>query len=68
MPRASGTSTPPWLAGVRINPMSYAISNVRELMLDGFNWPMLGTTVAVLLAFDAVMLTICLWALRRALN
>ena len=48
--------------------MSYAISNVRELMLDGFNWPMLGTTVAVLLAFDAVMLTICLWALRRALN
>ncbi|MBA2452582.1 MAG: ABC transporter permease [Chloroflexia bacterium] len=60
---------PGWLQTVaRLNPMSYAISNVRELMLEGYNWPVLGTTVAVLLAFDAVMLTICLWTMRRALS
>jgi ABC-2 type transport system permease protein len=55
-----------WLA--QINPMTYAISSVRELLLVGVDWGLIGSMSGVLLAFDAAMVAICLWETSRILD
>jgi ABC-2 type transport system permease protein len=55
-----------WLA--QINPMTYAISSVRELILAGVDWGLIGSMSGVLLAFDTATVAICLWAMRHVLD
>lgn len=55
-----------WLA--RLNPMTYAISAVRELILEGIDWSIVGSMSGVLIAFDVAMVVLCLWVMSRALD
>jgi ABC-2 type transport system permease protein len=55
-----------WLA--RINPMTFAINNVRKLILEGIDWTLISTMSGVLIVFDIAMVLICLWAMRYALD
>ena len=50
-------SLPAWMRAIAlVNPMTYAIDAMRALILTGWNPQTLTTMVAVLVAFDAVML------------
>lgn len=63
------SSMPGWLQVVaRLNPMTYAINNVRELVLIGFNGSLIILTAAFLMVFDVVCLALCLRAMRRAVE
>lgn len=55
-----------WLA--RLNPMTYAIGAVRQLILEGVDWALVGSMSGVLIAFDVVMVGVCLWAMGQALD
>ncbi|HKI59388.1 MAG TPA: ABC transporter permease, partial [Trueperaceae bacterium] len=58
---------PGWLQILaQANPMTYTISASRSLILNGLQPHLLLTTLAVITAFDALAITACLWALRRA--
>ena len=46
--------------------MTYTITAGRSLILNGLQPHLLLTTLAVITAFDALAITVCLWALRRA--
>ncbi len=60
---------PPWLRWLaRLNPMTYAISNVRELILGGIEWTLLGSMGGVLIAFDVAMVGVCLAVMKHALD
>jgi ABC-2 type transport system permease protein len=60
---------PPWLRRLaRINPMTYAISSVRELILKGVDWRLVTSMGGVLIGFDVAMVALCLWATRRMLD
>jgi ABC-2 type transport system permease protein len=55
-----------WLA--RLNPMTYAIGNVRKLILEGIDWPLLASMSGIIILFDIAMVGVCLWAMRRVLD
>ena len=60
---------PPWLQWLsRFNPMTYAISAVRKLILEGIDWPLLASMSGVIIVFNVAMVGTCLWAMRRALD
>jgi ABC-2 type transport system permease protein len=60
---------PPWLQWLsRFNPMTYAISNVRKLVLEGVDWTLIGSMSGVMIGFDVAMVGACLWAIKRALD
>jgi len=60
---------PSWLQWIaQLNPMTYAISSVRALILQGFDWGLLVSMGGIITAFDALMVLISLWAMQRALD
>ncbi len=60
---------PGWLQVLaRLNPMTYAIEAVRQLILGGIDWRVLGSMCAVIAAFDLAMVVLCLGVMRRALD
>lgn len=57
---------PAWLAALAaLNPMTYAIGAVRELVLEGFFWGPTLSSGALLAVFDAAMLVLAVGAMRR---
>lgn len=62
-------SMPVWLQVVaRLNPMTYAINNVRALVLEGFNLPLILMTLGFLIIFDTICIVVCLKAMHRTLQ
>lgn len=62
-------SMPGWLQVIaRVNPMTYTITSVRTLMLDGIYWTEVLSTLAVLVLFAGLMLIVCFWFMQRALR
>jgi ABC-2 type transport system permease protein len=60
---------PPWMRALaQLNPMTYAVDATRSLVIYGWDWALVGTMVAVLLAFDAVSLFLASLVLRRGLS
>jgi ABC-2 type transport system permease protein len=60
---------PSWLQGVaRLNPLTYAIDGVRNLILQGIDWIMLGSVLLVLTLFDVAMFAIANWVFSRAVE
>lgn len=60
---------PSWLQWIaRLNPMTYAISSVRTLILHGFDWGLLVSMGGIITAFDVLMVLVSLWAMKRALD
>ncbi|HEX7002651.1 MAG TPA: ABC transporter permease [Trueperaceae bacterium] len=60
---------PRWLQLLTtFNPMTYAISAARQLILEGFDWWVMTTMASALLSFDIVMILVALAAMRRALD
>jgi ABC-2 type transport system permease protein len=60
---------PGWLQVLtRFNPMTYAISAARQLILEGFDLVVIASMAAALLSFDVVMILLALAAMRRALE
>ena len=63
------SSMPGWLQVVaRLNPMTYAIDNVRALVLSGFDGSLIAATAVFLTVFDIVCLALCLRAMQGALE
>jgi ABC-2 type transport system permease protein len=57
---------PAWLRAVaRLNPMTYAIDELRSLVITGWQLRPLAATAAALLAFDACCFALAALALRR---
>lgn len=62
-------SMPDWLRSVAmLNPLTYAIESVRELIINGYNWQTLIIMSLVLVGFDIAMVILCLWTMNRALD
>lgn len=60
---------PTWLRFVaELNPMTYAISSVRALILTGLAWEVLLPMSGVLILFGLAAIALALAALRRALD
>lgn len=60
---------PAWLRAVaRLNPMTYAIDAVRDLILGGWQLAALGRTIGTLLVFDVCCVALAGVALRRGLR
>jgi len=60
---------PLWLQGLaRLNPMTYAITGTRQLILEGFDGWTLARMTGALVVFAALMIVVCLGAMRRALD
>jgi len=60
---------PPWLRAVAsVNPLTYAINGVRNLILQGFDWVTLGSMLLVLIVFDLSMFAIAIWTMRRSVE
>jgi ABC-2 type transport system permease protein len=60
---------PRWLQTVsRLNPLTYAINTIRDLILNGLDWGLFARMSAVLLAFDVGMILITLWVSRRVIE
>lgn len=60
---------PSWLRAVAgVNPLTYAIDGVRQLILQGFDWVTLGSVFLVLGVFDLVMFSIATWTMRRSVE
>ena len=60
---------PPWMQVLsQINPMTYAIDATRSLVVNGWDWGLVGAMVAVLLVFDFVALLLSTSVLRRELS
>lgn len=60
---------PAWLRAVaRLNPMTYAIDAVRDLILGGWQLAALAGTIGTLLAFDVCCVALAGVALRRGLR
>ncbi len=60
---------PNWLQAVaRLNPLTYAIDGVRNLILQGIDWIMLGSVLLVLILFDLVMFALASWVFGRAVE
>lgn len=57
---------PRWMQIVAVaNPMTYAIDAMRGLVLGGLGWPVVLRSFVALGIFDAVMLVVGTWFLRR---
>jgi ABC-2 type transport system permease protein len=57
---------PGWLRDIaRINPMTHAITAVRDLVLHGFNAASLAGTIGTLIVFDAVLIALAIVIMRR---
>jgi len=60
---------PFWLQVVaRVNPLTFAINGVRQLILQGFDWFTLGSVFLVLSAFDLFMFVLATWVMKRAVE
>jgi ABC-type multidrug transport system permease subunit len=60
---------PRWLQTVsRLNPLTYAINTIRDLILNGLDWGLFARMSAVLLAVDVGMILITLWVSRRVIE
>ncbi len=63
------STMPGWLQAIaHINPMTYAITSARQLILEGLHWGTVLSMTGVLLVFDVLMVAICLWTMRRTLE
>lgn len=63
------TLMPAWMRAVaRLNPMTYAIDAVRDLILGGWHFGALAGTAGTLLAFDLCCVALAGLALRRGLR
>jgi ABC-2 type transport system permease protein len=59
-------SMPPWLQVVaQLNPMTYAINSVRELLLDGFDPHSVLQTLAFMVGFAGVAVGLASWTMRK---
>lgn len=57
---------PTWLQKLaQLNPLTYAITSCRQLILYGFDWETLLQMGIVIGLFDVVASIACLWVLRR---
>jgi len=62
-------SMPPWLQLVaQLNPMTYAINSVRELILEGFDPHSVLRTLAFVLGFAAVAVGLASWTMRKTVE
>jgi ABC-2 type transport system permease protein len=60
---------PGWLRVVAsLNPLTYAIDGVRNLILQGFDWVALGSVFLVLCTFDVVMFALAVWVMQRSVE
>lgn len=60
---------PGWMQVVAgLNPMTHAVDAVRTVLLDGWDWTVLGPATGTLLFFDASCLVVATPALRRGLR
>jgi ABC-2 type transport system permease protein len=60
---------PSWLQTIaRLKPMTYAITSVRHLILNGIDWRLLTSMASSLAVFDLVAMAFALAAMRRALD
>jgi ABC-2 type transport system permease protein len=58
---------PPWIQTISVfNPVTYGVTAIRVLMLDGWVWTTIGPAVGVLLVFDLILGSIAVVLLRRA--
>jgi ABC-2 type transport system permease protein len=57
---------PEWLQLINnVNPISYAIEAMRTLMVDGFDWAVIGRAVLAIIALGVILQAATLWAFRR---
>ena len=60
---------PGWMQVVAgLNPMTHAVDAVRTVLLDGWDWTVLGPATGTLLLFDAGCLAVATLVLRRGLR
>lgn len=60
---------PPWFRTVALlTPMTYAVSAVRVLVLEGVDWPLMGSMGGLLIVFDIAAVGASLWAMGRVLD
>lgn len=58
---------PAWVRIVsRVNPITYAVDAIRTVMLRGWDWGVLGPSLAALVVFDLVLGAIALVLMKRA--
>lgn len=62
-------SMPPWLQAVaQLNPLTYAINSVRELILEGFDPFSVSRTLVFILGFAGVAVGLASWTMRKTLE
>jgi len=60
---------PPWMRTLsQFNPMTYAIDATRSLVVNGWDWGLVGMMIVVLLVFDFVAMLLSSNVLRRELS
>ena len=63
-PRAA---MPGWLSAIaKVNPVSYAVAPIRELILHGWNWRAMSPGIAVIAGLALAMVLFAQWMFRRA--
>lgn len=60
---------PPWLQFIsRLNPLTYAITTIRSLILEGVDWSLIGQMAIILLGFDLAAVTLLYLLSTRSID